>query len=305
MRLFIIKSVLFVALNVAVGWAVLTLHDVRLHYARWETDSVLLTTPKHSAFDVAFLGSSHAYQFSRLRKNKEATERELGMRVANLALPTGGGIRPARFLLEHFCEQGNRAKQVVYFLDPFVFYSTGANDSHKFIYFEPLRCSFLKKLIVNRYPLRSILTYIRSKFSYDWFFQQAEPLDEQPYVLEPEAVDPARIQVRMKSLYGDGLREENFLRYAGEFKKIADYCREKGMAFHVIVPPTLLGPEPGAARMFAWLDEQKAAGGFDVHDFSGAMPDRKDYYNLDHLNTPGVERFIRDFVRPVLAPARR
>ena len=302
MRRFLFKVTLIMMVNVGAGLAVLALHDARLKYTHWETDSVLLTTPRNTAFDVAFLGSSHAYLFSRLQKNHEVTERVLGLRLFNLGLPTGGGIRPARFMLENFHERGNTVKQVVYFLDPFVFFSTGANDSHKFIYFEPLQFPFLKKMILDRYPLRSILTYIRSKFTYDWFFQHAEPLEEQTYALDAQAVQEARIHARMDSLYGDGLREENFLRYAGEMKKIIDYCKANGMVLHVIVPPTLLGPEPGAARMFAWLEEQKKAGGLDVRDCSGALPDPKYYYNLDHLNTAGVERFMRDCVKPVLVP---
>lgn len=300
MRRFIAKSLLLIMLNTAVGLVVLEVHDARLHYERWQTDSILLAMPRASSFDAVFLGSSHAYLFSRFKENHAIVERELGMRVCNLALPTGGGLRPARFMLEYFFERGNTAKKVVYFLDPFVFFSTGANDAHKFVYFEPLQFSFLKKLAMDGYPLRSILTYIRSKFSYAWFFQEAQPLLGQTQTLEGEMIDPAKVKARMESLYGDGIREANFERYAREFVRIAEYCKARGAALYVIVPPTLLGPEPGTQRTFAWLEEQRKRFGFEVRDLCEAMPERKYYYNLDHLNTPGVERFMRDFVRPIL-----
>ncbi len=296
------KAALLLALNAGIGLAVVAIHDARLHYTRWETDSLLLTMPDHAAFDAVFLGSSHTYLFSRLKQHHEITERELGMHVWNLALPSGGGLRPARFFLDYFWEQGNTAKQVVYFLEPFVFFSSGANDAHKFIYTEPLRASFLKKLVLERYPLRSILTYIRSKFTRAWFFQAAEPMDAQTYTFSPDTITPERIAFRIQTLYGDGLRNDYFHRYAREFVRIAEQCRQRNVPLTVIFPPTLLGPEPGAPRLMPWLNQQQREFGFAVHDFTTAMPDYRYYYNLDHLNTDGVTEFMRRFVRPALSP---
>ncbi|HPO11987.1 MAG TPA: hypothetical protein PLI09_00965 [Candidatus Hydrogenedentes bacterium] len=294
------KATLLVMLNALIGMAVLAIHDSRLHYARWETDSLLLTMPDHAEFGAVFLGSSHTYLFSRLKQHQEIADRELGMKTWNLALPSGGGIRPARFFLEYFWEQGNTARQVVYFLEPFVFYSSGANDAHKFIYAEPLRGSFLKKLVLDRYPLRSVLTYIRSKFTQAWFFQQPEPMEAQTYTFDPATITPERIAYRMETLYGDGLREDYFQRYAREFVRIVEQCRQRGVPLTVIFPPTLLGPEPGAPRVIQWLKEQQRQFGFSFHDFTTAMPDYHYYYNLDHLNTDGVREFMHTFVRPVL-----
>ena len=47
------KIALLLALNAALGLAALHIHDGRLHYARWETDSILLTMPQSAAFGAA------------------------------------------------------------------------------------------------------------------------------------------------------------------------------------------------------------------------------------------------------------
>src|SRR5690606_36410579 len=117
----------------------LALHAATLHMANWETDARLLNMPSNASRDYVFLGSSHAYLLSRFRDNAEQTESILGGRVENLAMPSGGGLRPARLYLEEFLARGNRTREVIYFLDPFVFYSPGPNDQHKFVYFEPLQ----------------------------------------------------------------------------------------------------------------------------------------------------------------------
>jgi hypothetical protein len=299
---FLVKAGALAAVNILLGLTMLWIHDSRLHYEKWETDSLLLTTPANTSFDAVFLGSSHAYLFSRFKENLEISEHALGMRFFNVALPSGGGLRPNRFILENFYEQGNSAKKAVYFLEPFVFFSIGPNDAHKFIYSEPLRFQFLKKLILDHYPLRSILTYIRSKFTYDWFFQRPEALLRNSYTLAGVPVDPAKVRARMESLYTDGFKEENFLRYAKEFERIAMEVESHGAALHIVLSPTLIGPEPGTDRMMVWLEELKKNHPFSLHVFTNAILDPKYYYDLDHLNTAGVEYFMRDFLKPALNP---
>ncbi len=296
------KAVLFLCLNALLGYSVLCLFEQRLHYAPWETDSVLLVMPQNQQYGSVFLGTSHAYICSRFSEHHQLTEEILGQRLLNLAQPTGGGLMPARFFLEYFLEEGNQTDSVVYFLDPFVFFCVGSNEYHKFVYNEPFRFRFLWKLLRNHYGIRRVITYIRSKFGRDWLLQRSEPLIAHPYALQPSEIDPERIKKRIGTLYPDGLQEENFQKYAQEFLKIARLCREHGIPLHVITPPTLLGPEPGAARVNAWLREQQKTEAFSFHDFVNAMPQARFFYNLDHLNTAGIAHFMQYYVRPILDP---
>jgi hypothetical protein len=298
-----LKGLLFLALNALAAVAFLKVHESTLHYQPWETDSILLVMPEDTHRDVVMLGTSRAYLFSRFQENHAIMESMLGRSVFNMALPQGGGIKPARFYLESYVEADNSADDLVYFLDPFVLFSTGANESHKFVYFEPFRFRFLAKLVANGYGYRRIVTYIRSKFGRPWLRQQPELLLHHTAHYPPELVTPDRIRQRLDSLYYDGMQDAVFTRYTAEFQRIVALCRAHNIRLTVAIAPTLLGPEPGHARMLAWLEKSAAEYGFRVYDWVNAMPDYTRFYNLDHMNRDGVETFMRDFLRPALDTA--
>lgn len=299
-RRFVLNAAALLLINCLVGWGLLKAHESRLHYAPWETDSVLLRMPTDESFGLAILGTSHAYLFSRFEKNHHIFEDTLGFPVFNMAMPFGGGILPARFYLETFFEQGNRTKTVVYFLDPFALYTPETNTGHKFVYYEPLHLKFLWKMARNGFPPGRIFTYVRSKFSVDWLFQRPEPLTFHTGSLAGQTLSPKLIQQRILSLYPDGMEEKNFHRYRRELLRIAALCEWEGVAFQVVIPPTLLGPEPGASSVLEWLTEMKGPYGFEVRDWCGAMADPQYYYNLDHLNTEGVRYLVENLLRPML-----
>lgn len=294
------KGLALLALNGALALVLLSAHRSTLDYAPWETDSVLLVMPEDKPFGLAILGASHGYLLSRFRENHQILQDTVNRRCFNMAMPTGGGLVPARLYLDTFYDRGNTAEQVVYFLDPFVFYSAGANDAHKFVYFEPFEPRFLWRLIREGYPPRRILTYVRAKFSYAWLTQEPAPLIAHPHALTPADVAPERIARRIETLYLEGRQEDIFQRYAPEFLRIAGRCRREGSRFVVIIPPTLLGPEPGAAHVLAWLAEKRAELGFELHNLVNAMPEPRYYYNLDHLNTAGVAHFCQVYLAPIL-----
>ena len=176
-RTWVGHACILAAINVLLGLLVLQVHDGRLHYTPWETDSVLLCMPEDTAYDLVVLGASHAYLLSRFEEHHAMMEETLGMRTFNMAMPSGGGVLPARLYLETFLERGNTARHAVYFLDPFVFFSPACNEAHKLVYFEPFQFRFFWKLLRNGYPVRRLFTYLQSKFTYAWLFQPAQPLD--------------------------------------------------------------------------------------------------------------------------------
>lgn len=294
------RLILFGVLNAVLAVAFLALHETTLRRERWETDSILLVMPEGEHRDVAILGTSHAYVISRFREHGEAAEAAIDRSIFNMAIPQGGGITPARFYLETYFEDGNTVDDVVYFLDPFVFFTAGSNESHKFVYFEPFRLRFFAKMVANGYNYKQLITYVRSKFSTFWIFQRPDPLVHHVRGYPPELVTPERIQRRMKSLYPQGARTEVFQRFQPEFLKILALCRDRGIRLHVAVPPTLMGPETGHAEMMTWLQPLADRGEFTLHDWSNAILDPVRYYNLDHLNLGGVEHLMGELLRPVL-----
>lgn len=297
----LLRAAVFFLLNGVIAFGIVQVHAKNLDYQMWDTDSVLLTMPHDAHHGAVFLGSSHAYLLSRFEEHQQIVEATLGASVCNLALPSGGGLRPAALMLEEYYARGNACDEVVYFLDPFVFYGTGANDAHKFVYDEPLDLSFLVAMIWDGYPFRRIVTYVRSKFSAAWLRQRAETMIGHPGALTAADIDPARIAMRIDTLYVDGTQEENFTRYAVYLERILALSDAHGSAVTLVVPPTLLGEEPGAARMKAYLDELARHHTFTFRDWHDAMPNPADYYNLDHLNTVGVATFARAHLAPLLA----
>lgn len=297
------RCALFAVLNAVLAVLVLNAHESTLHYTRWETDSNLLIMPESQHRDVVILGTSHAYVCARFQEHQAATERELGRTVFNMAIAQGGGLKPARFYLETYFDQGNTAGHVVYLLDPFVFFTTGSNEQHRFVYMEPFRIRFLTKMMLDGYNYQQIVTYFRSKFRSQWLFQEPDILLRHGKGYPPELVTPERIEKRMGTLYPDGLQDEVFERYQQEFLKIVALCKAHGAQLNVAVPPTMLGPETGHAAMMAWLETLRARGDITLDDFSTAITDPQRYYNLDHLNLSGIEEFMGEHLRPVLDEA--
>lgn len=294
------RCVLFALLNAVLAVVVLKIHESTLDLARWETDSILLVMPEGEHRDVVMLGTSHAYVCARFKEHQEATERELGRTVFNMAIPQGGGIVPARFYLETYFDRGNTAAHVVYLLDPFVFYTQGSNEDHKFVYFEPFRFHFLAKMLRNGYNYRQLVSYVRSKFGAAWLLQQPDVLIHHVKGYPPELVTPERITKRMGTLYPDGLHDEVFKRYQAEFLKIVALCKARGAQLNVAVPPTMLGPETGHAAMMAWLETLRDRGDITLSDWSNAITSPERYYNLDHLNLSGIHEFMGQYLRPML-----
>lgn len=294
------RCILFALLNAVLAVVVLKIHESTLDLARWETDSILLVMPRSEHRDVVMLGTSHAYVCARFKEHQEATERELGRTVFNMAIAQGGGIVPARFYLETYFDQGNTAGHVVYLLDPFVFFNIGSNEQHSFVEMEPFRFHFLAKMLRNLYNYQQLVSYIRSKFSGRWLLQKPELLIHHVKGYPPELVTPERITKRMGTLYPDGLRDDVFMQYQAEFLKIVALCKARGAQLNVAVPPTMLGPETGHTAMMAWLETLRDRGDITLNDWSNAIKSPERYYNLDHLNLSGVQEFMGQYLRPVL-----
>lgn len=300
MKQLLLKGFAFGILNGLLALLVLYAHAATLTKVPWETDSVLLTMPQSAHRDLVLLGTSRTYLFSRFEEHHAAMESALDRTVFNMALPQGGGVTPARFYLERYFEIGSTTDRVMYFLDPFVLYSEGANTNHKFVYFEPFQVRFFGKLVANGYPYRRIITYGRSKFSAAWLFQRPEPLVHHIAPIAEEEVTAERIALRLDSLYPDGTPGPVFESYTAEFERIVALCEANDTPLTVIVPPTLLGPEPGQEAMMSWLKGLVKEGRLDVYDWVNVMPDRTKYYNLDHMNLGGIETFMNGWLRPLL-----
>lgn len=287
------------ALCVVAVWIPLAIHARTLPAAPWETDARLPGMPSGERHAALILGSSRAYLLSRFAEHHPMLEEALGGPVFNAAMPTGGGIRPARLYLEEYLARGNRPGAVLYCLDPFVLFGEASNDAHKFVYFEPLEAGFLLRMFLEGHSTRQIFTYARSKLSWDWFTRGPQPLVRHDGRVRPEDVNPERIAMRFESLYLDGMSEGRFNRYCAALNNIEWACASRNIPLRIVFLPTLLGHEPGMAQALDCVWPHWASQpGPPRADWTNAMPDPALYYNLDHLNTDGVEVFLREHLGP-------
>lgn len=297
------KGAILVALNVALGVSALAVVDTRHRFKPWETDSVVLAMPADHEVELALLGTSRAQFLSRYQVQHACLESLAGGEVVNLGLPFGGGIVPTKTLLAYFYHRGNRAKTVLYFLDPFVFYARKVNEEHRFVYYEPLRPFLLGQFIGEGFPYGRIMIYIQSKFTYRWFSQRAAPLMRRLEALTTADIGPGTGVRRTRGLYPEGQERARFEEYAGTLHAIIRLAQEHGARFICAFPPTLLEREPGVEELRALVQACVEEYGIEFYDLADSVPDPAYYHDYDHLNTAGVEYVAREVLAPILAGA--
>jgi len=302
MKRLAIKIGIFLAINAACAFLVLAVADRRLHFNQWETDSILISTPRETAFDYVILGTSRARLLNRVKANHDVMERELG-RTMNLALGFGGGIVPEKIFLQNFFREKNTTKTIVYFLDAFTLYSDEPNRMHRLVYYEPFRPWFLTQLVLNDFPFERIFIYIQSKFTRRWFTQvPAGARGDKARVKTP--IDPELAKKRVESMYFDGLNEDYFKKYMGTLREIFELARDNKCRLVLAFPPTLLGSQPGEYQVLAQLANLRKEFTFEFHDFTEKIKNPEFYSDYDHLNAKGVEVFVQDYLKPALAGQR-
>mgnify|MGYP001481415405 CR=1 FL=1 len=290
-----------VTLNVVLAFVIMRVNDARHDYASWKTDSVLLAMPHDREFHVLVMGASHAQFLSRYKAHHEVLESEWGGPVANIALPTGGGLVPNYLMMQTFYERGNRADVLLYVLDPFVFFADQVNGSHPFVYNEPFQFGFFIKALRAGVPPKRLFIYIQSKFCYDWFFKKPEPLPwRKDFLTEANLDDVARMDRRRATLYPEGMDSSRFEKYAETFRSIVDLAQAHGTRIICVIPPSLLGPEQGADKVCGSLDALQARSKLRYYDWSNELTDPRYFFDYDHLNLDGVRQFA-ELLRPVLA----
>jgi len=301
MKQFLVKSALLLLLNGVIGLAMLAAVDSRYDFEQYETDSILLSTPKDTHFGLVILGTSRARLLTRIRCNYELIERELGVEVLNLAVPFGGGVVPEKMFLRTFFDRGNDADTMIFFLDAFMLFSPQPNRRHRFVNYEPLRPGLLWQLLTNDMPAERILAYLDSKFTYRWFTQKPGLVECDHQVIPGGQVDAGKVRERHESLYFEGLSEDFLGKYARVLEEILSMAEDNGCRVIIAFPPTLLGEQPGTPRLLEELDRLGERHEFEVHDFTDAVLDPRLYSDYDHLNSEGVEVFVTQYLRPVLS----
>jgi hypothetical protein len=266
----------------------------------------MIATAPQPVYDFVILGASHAMPLGFEDVN-EHLEGIAGGSVINLSIE-GGGIIPARFMLEYFLAK-HGAKTVVYVLDSFVFYSRQWNEERindpNLMKRAPFDSALMGCLWRHTYTRGLIPGYLSGFFKIndaDRFKRDISDNEANKF----ERVYRAKAMIdrpRLAYLYPQNRDEALVTRYLAEFQKLAESLHERGINFVVLRPPlpdrvnqNLHGEESFNAEITKILEPY----GFQLHDFTHVANDDAYFFDTDHLNKSGVLTFIDSYLAPVL-----
>lgn len=300
MRIFVIKSIIFLFLNFLILSLFLwmsTIADKRFVFKNGETGSNLFLMKDSTYYDFILLGSSHSKEFSR-RGNHLMVEKILKKNFLNLSFGGGAGILPEKIYLAHFFKQNNKAGQVIYFIDPFIFFSQKWNEQNDFSNAEPFDLGFFQELLKSKMSVKAVFYYLRSKIEPNWFLKTPQLNYSDPGFLL--SIDNDAVQKRIQNLYQDGLDMKNFERYFQALDDLVNVANRNNAEVIFILPPTLLGDLPGEEQLVHSLEVYSKNNMARFYDFSNLIVDPKFYYDHDHLNPKGIEYFSRRYLKPII-----
>jgi hypothetical protein len=261
-----------------------------------------IATAPLDRYDTVILGASHAMPLG-YSEMTEKLEDQSGTSIINLSIE-GGGIVPARFLLDYFLA-GHRAGQVVVFLDSFVYYSPQWNEDRlndpALFRRAPLDLTLAAHMWRNRSTRGLIPGYLSG-------FHKIN--DEERFVTDlPEGESKAdRVyrpipqidRQRIAYLYPPEIDREVLARYLDALGLLIERAEATGADVTLVKPPTppryrdALPDEPAFDEAIALLVEARDVA---YHDLSQSIPEDEYYYDTDHLNRDGVSRFVeQDFL---------
>ncbi len=267
-----------------------------------------IMTAEAGGQDWVILGASHAMPLDFDGFGDEIA-RATGRRVLNLAVP-GTGPLYHRFIAERFFAT-HRAEGVLLVVDSFAFYSAQWNED-RFADSDLLsRTPFDGRtlLLYTRYlrlgiDPRALLDYAtgfsrinnRERFSPDRW-EAEDNFDRAP---RPSShADRERIDY----LYPQSPDAVALARYLDHLTQLIRLARANGAEVVVIKPPVpdrFAALLPQEADFDTALTLRLAAEGVRFHDFTAVLPEPQFYFDPDHLNRPGAERFLNGHLAAVL-----
>jgi len=302
MRTFFLKTGFFVLLNLLLLTGVLLYCSGRhsgLRLPVEETESNIFSVRPNSHYDVVLLGTSRGRVFSR-DGNHDVMEKLLGKSVANLSKGGGGGIMPAELHLDHFFARGNSADQIIYLIDPWVFFAPINNEDNEFfLRDEPFELRILLHLLKDHYPLRRLSAYLQMIPDHDW--QEISRYKEPGMAFHTLAAINPEKQAEAREYYLKTYKNDDAARYAGYLEKIYRLAQKNGCSLTFIMLPILMDNFPGADKVDILLRTfVKSKTDVRYYNLIDTMQDRHFFYDHMHFNRTGLTAFCTGVLKPVL-----
>lgn len=271
----------------------------------------LIATTPHKSHDIVILGASHAMPLAFEDVNA-ALEGATDTSILNLSIE-GGGIVPNRFMYEAYRAK-HEAKTMVYVLDSFAFYSQQWNEERindpKLLKRAPLDAAILAQLARTPAARDLIPGYVTGFYKINdagRFKLDVSDKDGPPFARTYRA-NAVIDRQRLAYLYPKQVDQALYERYLAEFRALAQDIHDQGSKLIVVrtpLPQRVLNNVTGEAEFNARIETILGEFGFVLHDFSQVANEDAGFYDTDHLNKAGVEKFANEYLIPLLRDSTR
>ena len=296
------KWLFVLAVGVLIYAAIYVLAEIIAHDTSARNRLFMINTAPRTSYDYVIVGASHAMPFGFGDMN-DRLETMTGTSIINLSIE-GGGPVPVRFLTDYFLAR-HTAKNVLYMIDSFAFYSKQWNevriDDPELLARAPFDQDLLYTLL--KYPstrglVPGYLTgfyKINNKERFDSDLSDAERSRFTRTYRTNARVD----ERRMAFLYPESKSAETTDEYIAELDRLAGTLAKRGVRLVAIKTPLprrvlekLSGEEEFNDKVRSILGRH----GFELHDFTTVANDDAFFYDTDHLNKDGVINFMDTYL---------
>ena len=273
-----------------------------------------IATLQERSVDWVILGASHAMPLDFDAFNAQM-QTATGQRIVNLATQ-GAGPLYNRFVFEHFL-RSHRAKNVLYIVDSFAFYSRTWNEERltdpKLLARTPFDVQILRSLAWyarhEGVDVRGVADYATgfSKINNQARFEPDIWEGERQFERMYPSSKTASVK-RIAYLYPDATPKQSLDRYVGELGQVIQSATATGATVVIVktpVPTQFRELLPNESQFDATIERLARTQGIVFRDFSSTLPEARFYFDTDHLNRAGVTAFLSHGLQAVLVSGSR
>lgn len=246
--------------------------------------------------EYLILGTSHGRQFSRGGNHKKLEEK-LGGTVLNLSQGNGGGgVYNQKFWVDYYQKKGGKYQKVIYFIDPFVFFSKTFDEYNYIFVREPFDVGLFTFMLTEKVRTACTLQYLRSKLG-KTFLKQLYTGNTTNNKLC--AINETDVISRKKILYP----EEPFIFDTKKFQFFVKFLLElsnNNKEVWLVIPPSYpIGGFHGYETLVQHIKaDVVGTDRIQFLDHTNSIVDICLYNDHDHLNNEGMNLYLDKFILP-------
>ena len=302
---FIIKIFIFWVLLLGVIYAAAKIYSIPAEskdYENFKIEENLVITPRKDTVDYLFLGLSHARNFSRHR-NHMRVEKILDIDFLNYGKGGGKGDCASQYnYLSYFLGEKNHTDNILYVLSMPMFFANRL-DKNAFTYqYEILKPDFFYQILIGPDINKGekLYNYVRTKFDKKWR-EDYGPWSEKSRDRVLEEFDTTEIVAGFKRAYVRGLEFDAFKRNKKLIEKTILLAKNEDINISFLVTPSTFGEWPGHKHVMEFMDSMNEKYDVKTYDYSKVyLHQKKFFYDHHHLNTKGVVKFTKEYLKPLV-----